>query len=118
MSSTISIASLILVFLLSSSPVCSFLPVRVGNVPYSSLTEQNTALRYQIDEDEVAVTEKNVKKTCVRPIVVNEQVTVRPSRIKTSTKHSNGKKPTIIDIQTLDDLKYFLEDDERIAVIK
>jgi hypothetical protein len=40
----------------------------------------------------------------------------RAKPVKTS-KHDN-KKPTIVNLKTLDDLKYFLEEDDRLVAIK
>lgn len=119
-SSAATVISLIVVLVLSSTfpfKVSGFVPVRVGNVE-RSVIEQTSALQYQAGEEVGKSGETTViKKTCMRPIVVKDQVMVPPARIKT-TAHSEGKKPTIIDIMTLDDLKYFLEDDDRVAVIK
>jgi hypothetical protein len=57
-------------------------------------------LNYRIQEDD--------------DLPVEAAVPAKP--VKTS-KHDN-RKPTVVNLKTLDDLKYFLEEDDRVVAIK
>ena len=60
-----------------------------------------------------AVVASNLDVAQTEPAAV--AVTTAPVR---TTAHNKGKKATITDIQSLDGLRYFLEEDKRITVIK